>query len=426
MEKKFTFFTRIFVFITLTTILLAANSVTATIYAQVSCANSATLFSEDFGTGTTATTSPDIIPGSLTFQATGSLTAEGVYRIINNTGQKPEWHHSTDHTGNLNGNVLVANGEAETFYRHVISSNTGFPSGTSFSTNLFAMNVDTLHTCLSPKLTTLTYNVEYLDASNAWLPLSGSPYVAATLPQLHVPTWVSQGSLFTLPSTGSFIVTSIRFTISDGTSGGCGNDFAIDDINFSQCPQGGPTPVEFLNITARQKGSGVSVDWSTSQEFNSNYFELEKSIDGNNGWSYVGNVKGAGNSSVVRTYNAYDPRPYSGFNFYRIKQVDKDGKFKYSKTVNVKINTSKTAVSVLANPFHSSLTIDLLSSKEEVIHARLIDITGKQVAFEKWSISAGTTRKDFSNVGSLQQGMYILTVSNSVGDVLYNNKVIKQ
>ena len=140
----------------------------------------------------------------------------------------------------------------------------------------------------------------------------------------------------------------------------------------------------------------------------------------------MGTVRAAGNSAVVRNYNAYDPRPYSGFNFYRIKQIDKDGKFKYSKTVNVKINTSKTGVSVLANPFHNALTVDFFSSKDEVIKARLVDITGKQVAVEKWSISTGNTRKDFTNVGGLQQGMYILTVSNSEGEILYNNKVIKQ
>ncbi len=425
MEKKFTFFKRLFVFTIFTLVLLAANPFTASLYAQVSCPNSRILFAEDFGTGTTATTNPDIIPGSLVFQATGPLTAEGVYRIINNSGQKPEWHHSADHTGNVDGKMFVANGEAETFYRRVVTG-TGFADNDGFSINLFAMNVDTLHTCSSPLFTTLTYTAEYLDASNVWQPMSGSPYIASSLPQTKTSDWVAQGSLFTLPATGSFKVTSVRLTISDGVKGGCGNDFAIDDISFSLCPAGAVTPVEFLNITAHQKGSGVSIDWSTSQEFNSNRFEIEKSVDGNNNWAYVGAVRGAGNSSVLRTYNLYDPRPYSGFNFYRIKQIDKDGQFKYSKTVNVKINTSKTGVSVLANPFHNALTIDFLSSKDEVIKARLVDITGKQVAIEKWSLTTGSTRKDFSNVGSLQTGMYILTVSNASGEILYNNKVIKQ
>ena len=113
-------------------------------------------------------------------------------------------------------------------------------------------------------------------------------------------------------------------------------------------------------------------------------------------------------------------------NFYRVKQVDIDGNFKYSKTVSLKFNISKTGISVLANPFHSTLTVNFSSSTNQVVSARLVDITGKQVAAEKWSISTGNTRKDFSNVSGLQQGMYIITVSGTGGEILYNNKVIKQ
>ena len=131
MEQKFTLSTRFLAVTTLTIFLLALNLFTTTVYGQSSCPNSTALFTEDFGTGTTASTSPDIIPGSLIYQATGSLTAEGIYRIINNSGQKPEWHHSADHTGNVDGKMFVANGEAETFYRHVATS-PGFPAGTSF------------------------------------------------------------------------------------------------------------------------------------------------------------------------------------------------------------------------------------------------------------------------------------------------------
>ena len=63
-------------------------------------------------------------------------------------------------------------------------------------------------------------------------------------------------------------------------------------------------PVEFLGITARQKGSGVSVEWSTSQEINSSQFDVEKSADGNSNWELVASINAAGNSSTVKKYNA--------------------------------------------------------------------------------------------------------------------------
>ena len=129
---------------------------------------------------------------------------------------------------------------------------------------------------------------------------------------------------------------------------------------------------------------------------------------------------------VSKNYNAYDARPFNGFNFYRINQVDKDGNYMYSKTVSVNLNFSKVGVSVLANPFHKSLTVDFSSATAQSVSARLVDITGKQVAMEKWIISTGNTRQNFSNVSGLQQGMYILNVTNANGEILFNNKVIKQ
>ena len=426
MKKKFTFCTRIITVSILILSFLLINSITAKTFAQISCNNDTVLFLENFGTGTTATSSPDILPSGLAYQETGPLASEGVYRIINNTQQKPEWHASEDRTENdVDGKMLVANGQAEVYYMHRIDRVQGFVPG-SYTASIFLMNLNTLGTCGTEALIpNITFTVEYLSQANTWEPLTGSPFTAAPVVQTTSPTWVSLGSSFTLPATGA-LVTSIRVVLSDGTVGGCGNDFAMDDVKFALCPEGGPLPVEFLKINARQKGSGVSVEWSTSQELNSKYFAIEKSADGNANWNVVASINAAGNSSTIKNYNAYDPAPFKGVNYYRIKQVDQDGHFKYSKIVSVKLNSNKTGISVLANPFHNMLTVDLSSATDQVISARLVDIAGKQVAAEKWSIGSGSTRKEFSNVAALQQGMYILTIRNAGGEILYNNKVIKQ
>ena len=119
---KFTFCARAAAYACLTMAMLAITSLTIKSYAQLSCTNENVLFTENFGTGTTATSSPDIVTTGLTFQATGSLHDEGTYRIINSTQQKVEWHVSEDHTtGDINGKMLVANGQAETFYSHQVN-----------------------------------------------------------------------------------------------------------------------------------------------------------------------------------------------------------------------------------------------------------------------------------------------------------------
>ncbi len=422
MKVNFTFPSRICALIVFLTLLIYSSSVKA--QSQFNCNGERVLWLETFGTGTTSTSSADVLTSGLTYQENGPLVAEGVYRVIDSTQQKPEWHVSRDHTGDVNGKMLVVNGQAETFFQHTIINPTGFIEGT-YIASVYIMNVDTLGIC-GPEalLTKLSFIVEYLSSSNTWVPLNGSPFIAAALPQTHSPVWVNQGASFTLPSTGNFIPTQIRITLGDGTIGGCGNDFAMDDVKFSYCAEGGPMPVELTSFTAHNKGTGVSLDWSTSQEINNSYFQVEKSVNGTD-WAIVAKVTGAGNSQKVKNYNAFDANPTSGINYYRLKQVDFDGNFKYSRTVTVKIDGPKTAISVLTNPFHSTLSVQFNSASSQIVSARLMDITGKQVISENWSVTSGNMKKDFS-VSSIPQGMYILTIINNSGEILYTGKVVKQ
>ena len=421
MKKNFTLFKIFSNLFLLFALILLGN---ATI-AQVNC-NPKVLYSEDFGTGTTATSSPDVLVSGLTYQADGDLTAEGVYRVINNTQQKPEWQSSADHTGNANGKMLVVNGQAEKFFQRTIINGTGFEPG-NYSVSMYVMNIDVTGVCSpDPLLPIMTFTVEYLSGNNTWVSLSGSPYTAAPVNQTVSPTWIKEGSSFTLPDLNGFFPTQIRITLGDGTQGGCGNDFAMDDLNFSVCEEGGITPVTLTNFSAHAKGNGVSIDWSTSQELNNDYFQVERSADGSSNWSVVATVNGAGNSQVAKKYNAFDASPLAGVNYYRLKQVDNDGKSSYSNTVAVKMQLQKTAISVIANPFYNTLTVNFISPTSEMVTARIIDVTGKQIAAQNWSVNSGTSRKDFNNLSGLQHGMYILSIVNNSGEILFNGKVIKQ
>ena len=422
MKKNFTPSKALFGSLFLFSLLMATSS---TITAQVTCDNATTVWSEDFGAGTTITTNPDVL-STLTYNPSGPLVSESTYRVADNTQQKPEWQVSADHTGNTNGRMLIVNGEAETFYQHTITDTHGFASG-DYTVSLYIMNVDTTGVCSpDPLLPLITFSVEYLSENDTWVSLSGSPYTAPSVPQTSSPEWVNIGSKFTLPPTGAFFPTQIRITLGDGTAGGCGNDFALDDINFSLCPAGGVAPVTLTSFAAHHKGSGVSIDWSTSQELNNSYFQVERSADGSTNWSVIATVMGAGNSQVVNNYNSYDAAPLSGVNYYRLKQVDTDGKYTYSNTVAVKMDLQKMAVSVLANPFYNTLSVNFVSSTSQMVTARLVDITGKQIGVEKWSLNSGTTKKDFSNVSGLQHGMYILSIVNNNGEILFNSKVVKE
>jgi len=403
--------------------------VSSTSWAQNSfCPNETPLFVENFGTGLTPTSHPDIITTALTYQATGDLTNEGVYRVVDNTQQKPEWHRTNDHTANGHGKMLVVNGNGNDFYSHLLVSPSGFLPG-YYASSLYLMNVNKPGTCgPTALLPTITFTLEYQGADNAWHPLDGAPVTTPPVPQTATATWVKLGSVFTLPVTGNFIVQNIRLTLRDGITGGCGNDYAVDDIVFSTCPSAGQfsLPVNFLNVTARQKGNQVGISWSTSSEINNKYFDVEKSVDGGSNWTLVATQKSAGNSSITRKYDAVDVRPVAGFNYYRIKQVDIDGKYKYSPTVNVKLLIEKTSALVLGNPFTNQIPIEFMSKSNQSIQLSLYDITGKRVAADNWDIPQGNSRKNFDKVSGLQKGMYILNIIDENGEMIYKGKLIKQ
>ncbi len=410
--------------ITASALALSVFGLTAS--AQTFCENEVVYFTESFGTGTNAVPNPDIIPNTLEFTASGIMEQDGTYRVINSSQQKPEWHASEDHTpADVNGRMLVINGIGGDFYQNTITRPAGFAAG-PYSLSAVVMNLNTPGTC-SPTvalLPSLIVSAEYMDAGGNWIPFMNSPFTTGQLPQSADPTWIRLGGIFTLPTTGAFIPQNIRFTIGSGTEGGCGNDFALDDISFASCPAGGPLPVSFLGLNARQKGTGVNIDWSTAFESNNKYFEVERSNDGGYTWSPAARVNSQGNSTTKHDYTAFDAKPQLGMNYYRIRQTDFDGTSKFSNTVAVKFSIDKTSGTVLANPFTNNIVVDFLSNHSQTLQATVFDNAGRKVVKQQITLNGGTSRQNI-NAAQLQKGMYILQIVDENGNLIVSSKLIK-
>ncbi|MEX1203100.1 MAG: hypothetical protein WEA59_07650, partial [Ferruginibacter sp.] len=225
------------------------NKVTA----QTSCSYVTVLWSESFGKGTTSTSHPDVL--NLGFSETGALN-DGYYRIINNTQQRPEWHAAPDYTpGDVDGKMLVVNGDGEKFYNKVLTNGViGFSPGT-YTARMFLMNVNTQGTCApNALLPTISFKLEHsVDASGeTWV--EAQTVTANSVPQSLTPTWIQLAVLFNIPTSAL----RLRLSMTNGTTRGCGNDFAIDDIQFAVCSEVDPLPVDFININATQKGGAVA------------------------------------------------------------------------------------------------------------------------------------------------------------------------
>jgi len=93
-------------------------------------------------------------------------------------------------------------------------------------------------------------------------------------------------------------------------------------------------PVQLTSFTGVAVDHVNRLDWTTVTETNCNYFDVERSNDGNH-FSSIGNVQGAGNSTSSNNYTFNDENPFPGVNYYRLKQMDYDGNYQYSSVINL-------------------------------------------------------------------------------------------
>ena len=117
---------------------------------------------------------------------------------------------------------------------------------------------------------------------------------------------------------------------------------------YTEAPSGGPLPISLLDFTATKQVKVVDLNWQTSNEQNSSYFDVEFSKDGSE-FKSIGKVNAAGNSSTTKNYTLVHQSPVNGVNYYRLKLVDVDGTFKYSKVLTVKFTGTKS-FKIMPNP----------------------------------------------------------------------------
>lgn len=211
--------------------------------------------------------------------------------------------------------------------------------------------------------------------------------------------------------TGSFTVTGIiapasgtnfEFNaVATGPDCGPGCDPALINV---------PMPVELtqFNIVSA-KPTEITLSWQTASEYNHDYFEVEHSLDGKN-FSAIGRVAGNGNRGEFSAYSFTHEQAQTGIHYYRLKQVDLDGTFEYSKVISTRLGDHKM-VRVFPNPTQNTLKITGLSPEDEVEAITVTDIHGKQV------LTMSSLEDGLLDLSGEAAGMYIVTIR-------YNGKVV--
>ena len=140
-------------------------------------------------------------------------------------------------------------------------------------------------------------------------------------------------------------------------------------------------PVNFLDLTATPSGNKMLIQWSTASEQNNSHFSIERSQDGSL-FTDLGTVKGNGTTNVTSHYNFTDEGTPGGMLYYRIKQTDFNGSFRYSPivVVNHEGRFSFEITKLFPSPASDFITVSLSSDEKTDVNVTVLDANAKPVA----------------------------------------------
>ena len=169
-------------------------------------------------------------------------------------------------------------------------------------------------------------------------------------------------------------------------------------------------PVSLKGFSAQLQNKIVVINWLTATEFNNSHFIIERSADGRN-FSPISSLQGKGTNNGTITYQIVDSFPLRGINYYRLTQVDVDGKIKLSDIVAVNFGTATGKLGIYPNPVGDNLFLSYestLSNNE----AQVVSIDGKILLRSKGSVQ-DINKEMNSSIGRLKPGIYIFKIINS-------------
>ena len=175
----------------------------------------------------------------------------------------------------------------------------------------------------------------------------------------------------------------------------------------------GALPVTLKEFSAKNDKDEIALYWKTSSEINSNYYEIQRSRDGQN-FSKMGNVYASGTSDMENSYMFRDIMPLKGSNYYRLSMVDLDGKMSYSKTVAVEVKSSHSFNPGYVNLSSTTKKLDfsLNSDRAQQVRVAITDAGGRVYFTESVQLEPGFNT--FSKtIPGCTRGIYYLKFSTT-------------
>jgi VCBS repeat-containing protein len=239
--------------------------------------------------------------------------------------------------------------------------------------------------------------------------------------QLGVPQSTTKGGIIQFYTDGSYVYLPpssytgpdyINYRICDVPGGLCSDA----QIHFLVGPAFTTLPVTTLQAAAQLRGDIVTVKWNTESEVNTDYFEVERSTDNILFISLGTRVTAAGNSTGILNYSLDNDitsiNQYPAI-YYRVKLYGLGGETKYSNVVFVKLNQS-VEITGWPNPFTSAITLNINVDQNTNLAVKLTDLAGRTICEKFQPASRGVSQLALNGLDKLANGIYMVTVTNSV------------
>ena len=175
--------------------------------------------------------------------------------------------------------------------------------------------------------------------------------------------------------------------------------FTLATVNSTRTP----LPIELLSFDVTNTKDKILLNWTTATETNNDYFHVERSLDGLH-WNVLDTLDGAGDSKELISYEYADLLPYHGRNYYRLKQVDFDGKFEYSSVKSVVFDYGST---LFPNPTTGIVNVISKDDNADLTEAHVYNTMG-QLLDDKVTITVLSKTQIQVDLTHLPPGIYVI------------------
>src|ERR1035437_440296 len=261
------------------------------------------------------------------------------------------------------------------------------------------------------------YLLQAFNLDNYFIPEDGDVYPDSTdlstgKAVLNIPNTATESYTFNNLSPNSYYY----FTIYSYNGSDTLINYKIDGKQRANASTG-VTPVELVSFTASVNKDLINLNWKTATELNNTGFDIERSSENNsNGeiiFNKIGFVKGAGNSLISHSYSFSDKINNSGKYYYRLKQIDNDGKFKFSSAVEVNFKLAVNGFYLdqnYPNPFNPSTTITYSLPEASNVKLSVFNALGQQVKIVENVYKNAGNYNITLNADDLNSGIYFYKI----------------